>query len=80
MTTRYYILTPGGYPDTQADYIPATSLEHAKDITRKFCDGYLDPACSHVFSAQREPWTEQDPYPDYVVYQGPRGGMAVERA
>lgn len=80
MAPKYLILPPGGYPDTQADYIPSKSIKQCQAIARRFCDGYLDPAGAHVYSGEREPWNESDPYPDWVTIEGPRGGMSWERA
>ena len=80
ITPRYWVLPAYGYPDTQADYIPATSQEHARDITRRIGDGYMASGGSSVYVGSREPWDEHDPYPDYTCQDGPRGGMSLERA
>ena len=78
--SRYWVLLAGAYPDVQSEYVAASSLEHATALARHYYDGYSDFGGAHVYRGTRAPWTEQDPYPDYVIYQGPRGGMAVERA
>ena len=78
--TRYWVLVSGGYPDTYSNYMAATSLEHAKELARRYYDGYSDFAGVFIYSGARAPWTEQDPYPDYILEQGPRGGIRLERA
>ncbi len=78
--TRYWIMVNGGYPDTYGDYMPATSLEHAKELARRDYGGYWEFGGAFIYSGSRAPWTEQDPYPDYVLEQGPRGGIRLERA
>ena len=45
--------------------------------TRHYYDGYSDFGGASIYSGTRAPWTEQDPYPDYVLEQGPRGGISL---
>lgn len=72
----YWVLPVGGYPDTRDDYLPADT----KNDVRPGDYGYLDNPAVSVFSGDREPWNEDDPYPDYIVRFGPRSGIRWERA
>lgn len=72
----WWVLQFSGYPDTQSDYTFAATKKDVRPLDL----GYLEnPACT-VFAGEREPWTEDDPYPDYVVSFGPKGGIRWERA
>lgn len=74
----YWVLQVRGYSDTAADYSP---LGRKADITEHLIDlGYLDNPAVTVYDGSREPWNEEDPYPDFVVSRGPRGGVVWERA
>lgn len=79
---RYWVLLPGGYPDTPNDYVAASSQREALDMLREAAPHTLYPeqAALHVFHASRAPWLEHDPYPDYVATIGARGGAKLERA
>lgn len=77
---RYWVLVAGMYSDTKDDYMAADSQAHAIQIARRAGDGFLGSPGAHVYDGLREPWDESDPYPDYTVTQGPRGGMVWERA
>jgi hypothetical protein len=74
---RYWVLSVGGYSDTASDY--SAHYGALKSIVPPDY-GYLDNPAVSVFAGEREPWNEEDPYPDYIVSYGPRSGIRVERA
>lgn len=75
---RYWVLQASGYSDTQRDYTPAASRAA---VAAELVDlGYLDNPAVTVFVGEREPWAESDPYPDWQVSRGVRGGVNWERA
>lgn len=76
---KYFVLPVGGYADTRADFIPANSQRECAEVGL-FDLGYLDNPGAHIFVGSREPWTEVDPYPDYYIERGPRGGLRWESA
>ena len=74
----YHVLQANGYPDTRADYVTVSGREA---VAGGLIDlGYLDNPAVTVYDGTREPWNELDPYPDFVVSRGPRGGVNWERA
>ena len=74
----YYVLPANGYPDTRTDYVHVTGKA---GVFAELSDlGYLDNPGVSVYSSDREPWTEIDPYPDFIAERGPRGGYRWERA
>lgn len=67
----YWVLHAGSYPDTRSGY----DFAKAKRDVVPLDFGYLDNPVCHVFDGTRTPWLESDPYPDFVVEFGPRGGI-----
>lgn len=69
---KQHVLTPGGYPDTFADYV---TFDSKREVIE-----YLNQSfgwdSAHVFHGEREPWNEVDPYPDFALERGPRGGWS----
>lgn len=75
-TKGYWVLNYPGYPDTQSDFTYAATRADVRPLDL----GYLDNPAATVFDGTREPWTESDSYPDWVVSFGPRSGIRWERA
>lgn len=85
--TAYVVLPAGGYADTASDYVVcATRADVAAQLTDY---GYLDNPGVHVFvvvkgetpeNVMSELVNDVDPYPDYYVERGPRGGVQWNRA
>ncbi len=81
MSNRYWVRTHGGYPDTQSDYIAANSKRECAEVG--LIDlGYLDNPGAFVYlnDGVNMPWESIDPYPDWVIERGPRGGVRWETA
>lgn len=86
-TTGYVVLPHGGYPDTSADYVFCnTRAEVASELVDY---GYMKNPGVFVYvvsagesaeSVIEQLSTSPDPYPDYVVEYGPRGGVQWNRA
>lgn len=84
----YVVLPYGGYPDTAADYIECPTREAVEAELVDF--GWMqNPAVSVYKVTKGETAAEViaqlvessgDPYPDWVVEYGPRGGIRWERA
>jgi len=75
---KWWVLQANGYPDTFGDY---SACEDRREVQEQLIDlGYLENPAVTVFSGARRPWTETDPYPDWVVSRGPRGGVNWDRA
>lgn len=74
----YHVLKPGGYPDTLDDYETVTNKAAVADEIPHAMWGLGESV--HVFHGERAPWEERDPYPDWVVSRGPRGGVRWEPA
>lgn len=75
---KWHVLQANGYSDTQADYVTVSGKDAAEAELIDF--GYLDNPAITVYAGEREPWTEDDPYPDFIVSRGPRGGIRWQRA
>lgn len=77
---RYWVRTHGGYPDDPSAYLPANSKRECAELGLVDL-GYLENPCAFVYRVSRDvpaslaPWLEVDPYPDFVVEFGPRGGI-----
>jgi hypothetical protein len=75
---RYWVLQVNGYSDTRRDYARASNRDA---VALELVDlGYLENPAVTVYAGDRTPWAEEDPYPDWVVSRGPRGGVRWERA
>lgn len=83
----YVVLPHGGYPDTASDYVPCATRA---DVEAQLVDyGWMDNPGVYVYTvvAGRDAAGviadlagNPDPYPDYVVERGPRGGIQWNRA
>lgn len=83
----YVVLPHGGYPDTASDYVACASRA---DVEAQLVDyGWMDNPgvfAYTVLSGQTpegviaELSSNPDPYPDYVVERGTRGGIQWNRA
>jgi hypothetical protein len=83
----YIVLPNGGYPDTASDYVQCRTRA---DVERELIDyGWMDNPGVFVYLVMGGETPESviqtlvvspDPYPDYVVRRGPRGGVIWERA
>lgn len=83
----YVVLPYGGYPDTASDYLTRATRA---DVERELTDyGWMDNPAIHVFKVTAGMTPEdlitelvesRDPYPDYVVERGPRGGIVWNMA
>lgn len=83
----YVVLPFGGYADTAADYVDCMTRA---DVEAQLVDyGWMNNPAVHVFirlrsesfaGRVRELVESKDPYPDYVVERGPRGGVQWNRA
>lgn len=79
----YVVLPYGGYPDTASDYVACSTRA---DVEEQLTDyGWMDNPGVHVYkvmsgetanSVIAELSGNPDPYPDYVVERGARGGIA----
>jgi|GEM_PF-4618463 len=76
MNNGFYLLYSGCYPDQYGSY---AWTKYKKDIEPLHPGLGMDPAV-HVFDGSRQPWNELDPYPDFVVEHGPRGGIKWARS
>jgi len=84
---HYVVLPAGAYADTVSDYIAcATRAEVAAQLVDY---GYLSNPAVSVFTVPKGYTGEHviaslaqnvDPYPDYIVERGPRGGVQWNRA
>ena len=80
--TSYVVLPHGGYPDTASDYIECATRA---DVEAHLIDyGWMDNpgVFCYIVTAGERPAdviaalaSSPDPYPDYVVERGPRGGI-----
>jgi hypothetical protein len=85
--SSYIVLPHGGYPDTASDYVECPTRA---DVEAQLVDyGWLDNPGVMVYKVMpgqvpadviAELAASADPYPDYVVERGPRGGVVWERA
>lgn len=83
----YVVLPHGGYPDTASDYIECPTRD---DVAAELVDyGWMDNPGVFVYTVVKGQTASEviatlaesaDPYPDYVVSRGPRGGVKWERA
>ena len=83
----YVVLPCGGYPDTAGDYIPCATRN---DVAGELVDyGYHENPSVFVYKVTRgetpekvisELSTDPDPYPDFVVSRGIRGGIIWDHA
>lgn len=86
-TTGYVVLPYGGYPDTESDYVECATR---RGVEAQLVDyGWMDNPVVSVYrvvdgespaSVIRELAASHDPYPDWVVERGPRGGVQWNRA
>ena len=80
--TGYVVLPFGGYPDTATDYVVCATRA---DVSAWLVDyGWMDNPPISVYvvtkgetaqSVIEELAASSDPYPDYIVSRGPRGGV-----
>lgn len=76
---RYWVRAMGGYPNDPDAYMPANSKRECAEIG--LVDfGYLDNPGAWVYVGNTAPWASDDPYPDWVIERGPRGGVRWEQA
>ena len=85
--TGYVVLPAGGYPDTASDYIACPTRD---DVAAELVDyGYLDNPSVWAYKVTRGNTAESviadlssnpDPYPDFVVSRGARGGVIWQNA
>ena len=83
----YAVLPAGGYPDTASDYIACATRDA---VAAELVDyGYTDNPSIWVYKVTRgqtaaaviaELSTNPDPYPDFVVSPGARGGVVWSNA
>lgn len=83
----YVVLPHGGYPDTVGDYV---ACDTRADVERELVDyGWMDNPGVFVYVVTKgETYpgvidalaSSPDPYPDYVVERGPRGGVQWNHA
>lgn len=83
----YVVLPHRGYPDTASDYVACPTRA---DVAAQLVDyGWLDNPGVFVYAVMPGESPEglittlaadADPYPDWVVSRGPRGGVRWERA
>lgn len=83
----YVVLPYGGYPDTASDYVACATRA---DVEAQLIDyGWMDNPGVHAYkvmpgetatSVIADLSTSPDPYPDYVVERGARGGIVWSRA
>lgn len=83
----YVVLPHGGYPDTAGDYVTCATRA---DVEAQLVDyGWLENPAVSVYRVMpgEDPAaviadlaSSLDPYPDYVVERGPRGGVRWTRA
>jgi hypothetical protein len=83
----YVVLPHGGYPDTASDYIECATRA---DVEAQLMDyGWMYNPAVTVFIVTKDETPadviheliqSSDPYPDWVVERGPRGGIRWERA
>lgn len=81
-TVAWIVLPHGAYPDTASDYVACATRA---DVERELVDyGWLDNPGVFVYRVVKGETTEgriaelassPDPYPDFVVERGPRGGV-----
>lgn len=81
-TVAWIVLPHGAYPDTASDYVACATRA---DVERELIDyGWLDNPGVFVYRVVKGETTEgritelassPDPYPDFVVERGPRGGV-----
>lgn len=86
-TTGYVVLPFGGYPDTASDYVACATRA---DVHAQLVDyGWMDNPGVSVYrvvngedAAQviESLASDPDPYPDWIVERGPRGGIQWNRA
>lgn len=86
-TQSYVVLPHGGYPDTATDYVACPTRA---DVEGQLVDyGWMDNPGVFVYKVTRGETPESviaalasdpDPYPDWVVERGPRGGIQWNRA
>jgi hypothetical protein len=76
---KYWVLMSGAESDTPHDYVPTYNRADCVTLARESADWAIEPG-AHVFAGSREPWTEEDPYPDFTVTRGARGGYRWEVA
>jgi hypothetical protein len=77
----YVVLPHGGYPDTASDYLARATRAAVEAELVDY--GWMNNPAISVYkvtagqtaeSVIAELSTNPDPYPDYVVERGPRGG------
>ena len=83
----YVVRHYSSYPDTPSDYVDCMTRA---DVAAQLVDlGYMQNPGVYVYirlrsesfaGRVRELCEDVDPYPDYVVERGPRGGVRWERA
>lgn len=83
----YIVLPHGGYPDTAADYVYCPTRADAEAQLVDY--GYLDNPGVYCYVMVKGDSPESvieslasspDPYPDYVIERGPRGGIVWSAA
>lgn len=75
---RYWVLQFNDYSNDSKSFTPCNNRS---EVASELIDlGYLDNPAVTVFDGTRTPWDEEDPYPDFIVSRGPRGGVNWERA
>lgn len=86
-TIGYVVLPHGGYPDTAGDYVACPTRA---DVEAQLVDyGWMDNPGVFVYRVTTGETMEGtiqalvesgDPYPDWVVERGPRGGIQWNQA
>jgi hypothetical protein len=76
MMKQYWVLQYRSYPDEVGSYTLTTG--RAETESQLIDYGWLENTAIMVYDEDRRPWDEVDPYPDWVVSRGPRGGIRWE--